>query len=70
VSSTLAELESHEIAGPPTTAAIGYLQELFGRRGSAGIQMASRARQGSIPQERVMAICVAYTAGLLERNGH
>ena len=69
VGATLAELGSHEIAGPPTTAAIGYLQELFGRRGRAGIQMASRALQGSIPQERVMAICVAYIAGLLELNG-
>lgn len=69
VGTTLAELGSHEIAGPPTTAAIGYLDELFGRRGRAGIQMASRALQGSIPQERVMAICVAYIAGLLELNG-
>jgi hypothetical protein len=32
--------------------------------------MASRARQGSIPQERVTAICVAYTAGLLELSDH
>lgn len=70
VGATLAELGSHEIAGPPTTAAIGYLQELFGRRGRAGIQMASRALQGSIPQERVTVICVAYTAGLLELTGH
>ncbi|MGC9220910.1 MAG: hypothetical protein ACP5H2_06095 [Solirubrobacteraceae bacterium] len=70
VGATLAELGSHEIAGPPTTAAIGYLEELFGRRGRAGIQMASRALQGSIPQERVMGICVAYIAGLLELSGH
>jgi len=66
VGATLTELAGHAVAGPATAAAIGYLDELFGRRGRAGIQMASRALQGSIPEDRVVAICVAYAAGVRE----
>lgn len=66
IATTLAELTGHAVAGPATAAAIGYLEELFGRRGRAGIQMAGRALQGSIPEERVAAICLAYTAAVLE----
>ena len=43
VGSTLVGLLEHPIAGPPTTAALAYLDELFGRRGRPGIQMAARA---------------------------
>jgi hypothetical protein len=64
VGSTLVELADHAVAGPATAAAIGYLGEVFGRRGRAGIQMASRALQGSIPEVRVVAICVAYAVGV------
>jgi hypothetical protein len=66
VGATLTELAGHAVAGPATAAGIGYLDELFGRRGRAGIQMASRALQGSIPEDRVVAICVAFAAGLRE----
>lgn len=66
VGATLAELAGHPVAGPATTAAVGYLEELFGRRGRVGTQMASRALQGSIPEERVVAICAAFTAALLD----
>lgn len=66
VGATLKELAGHAVAGPVTAAAIGYLDELFGRRGRAGIEMASRALQGSIPENRVVVICVAYVSGVRE----
>ena len=64
VGAKLAELALHPTAGPPTVAAVGYLGELFGRRGQTGVRMAARALVGAIPEERVTAICVAYTAAL------
>ncbi len=64
VGATLGGLLEHPIAGPPTTTAIAYLDELFGRRGRPGIQMAARALRVGIPEERVEAICVAYMAAL------
>lgn len=64
VGATLSGLLEHPIAGSPTAAAIRYLDELFGRRGRPGIQMAARALRVGIPEERVQAICVAHMAGL------
>jgi hypothetical protein len=64
VGATLAGLLRHPVAGPPTADAIRYLDELCGRRGRPGIQMAARALRVGIPEERVEAICVAYMAGL------
>jgi hypothetical protein len=64
VGATLAGLRTHPIAGPPTAAAIQYVDELFGRRGRPGIQMAARALRVGVPEERVEAICVAYIAAL------
>lgn len=69
VGATLVGLREHPIAGPPTTAAIAYLDELFGRRGRPGIQMAARALRVGIPEERVEAICVAYVAALRAAAG-
>jgi len=69
VGSTLVGLLEHPIAGPPTTAALAYLDELFGRRGRPGIQMAARALRVGIPEERVEAICVAYVAALRAAAG-
>lgn len=66
VRETLSALRGHSIAGQPTTAAIGYLDELFGHRGGRGIQMAARSFGGAIPQPRVEAICLAYAAALRE----
>jgi hypothetical protein len=43
VGATFVALLEHPIAGPPTAAAPRYLDELFGRRGRPGIQMAARA---------------------------
>ena len=64
VSPTLAELSEHPVAGPPTLAAVSYIDELFGRRGRPGIEMAARSFGGAIPLARVEAVSVAYTAAL------
>ena len=64
IGAKVAELARHPTAGPPTVAAVGHINELFGRRGQTGIRMAARALEGAIPEERVTAICVAYTAAL------
>lgn len=64
VGGTLTALLGHSIAGPPTADAVGYLDELFARRGRPGIQMATRALRLGIPEEGVEAICVAYMTAL------
>jgi hypothetical protein len=64
VSTTLTELSQHPVAGPPSVAAISYIDELFGRRGRPGIEMAARSFGGAIPLARVEAVSVAYTAAL------
>ena len=61
---TLNALTQDAVAGPPTTAALTYIDELFGRRGRPGIEMASRALRTAIPEDRVQAICVAYVTAL------
>ena len=53
------------IAGIPSTNALTYIEELLGRRGSLGIEMAARALQVAMPEEDR----VAYVAALLARSG-
>ncbi|MGH2843758.1 MAG: hypothetical protein ACRDKL_09265 [Solirubrobacteraceae bacterium] len=60
------ELLGHEIAGPPTSAAVSYLGELFGRRGGAGVQMAVRALTLALSEQQVETVSVAYTEALLQ----
>jgi hypothetical protein len=69
VGSTLAELCEHAVAGPPTVTAVSYIDELFGRRGRPGIEMAARSFGGAIPLARVEAVSVAYTATLRDVLG-
>jgi hypothetical protein len=64
IAATLSALAQDAIAGPPTTAALTYIEELFGRRGRPGIEMASRALRTAMPEDRVQAICVAYVTAL------
>jgi hypothetical protein len=64
IATTLGALAHDEIAGAPTRDALGYIQELFGRRGGRGIEMASRALRTAVPADRVQALCVAFVAGL------
>jgi hypothetical protein len=69
VAQTFTTLIVHPVAGQPSTDALDHLDELFGRRGRPGIRMASRALRVGMPEERVEAICTAYTARLLDFLG-
>ncbi len=65
VGATLATLCRDGVAGPVTVDAVSYLEELFGRRGSRGTEMAARALRVGMPQARVETLCVSYTERLL-----
>jgi hypothetical protein len=66
VATRLRDLERHAIAGPPTIAAMGYLADLFGRRNSAGVDLAARALRFVVPEDEVRTVCVRFTARLAE----
>lgn len=66
VAATFATLREHPRAGGPSTDALRYLDQLFGRRGRPGIEMAARSLRVGLPTARVEAICTAYTRTLLE----
>lgn len=66
VGATFRTLCAHPIAGGPSGDALAYLEELFGRRGRPGIEMAARALRLGIPEERVETISTAYVGRLLE----
>jgi hypothetical protein len=66
VGATFRTLCDHSIAGGPSRDALAYLDDLFGRRGRAGIEMAARALRLGMPEERIEAISTAYTGRLLE----
>jgi hypothetical protein len=65
VSQTFTGLLGHEQAGPPTQTAMLYLDELFGRAGGRGVQMAVRALNLAMTRQQVETLCVAYTEALL-----
>jgi ribosomal protein L11 len=52
------------VAGGPTLKALEVFRQLFGVRNGVGIEMAARALQVAMPEERVRAICLAYDAAL------
>lgn len=64
IGATLRVLEAHEVAATPTISAVGYIEEMFGRRAGPGIEMASRALRTAVPQERVQALCTGFVAAL------
>jgi hypothetical protein len=66
VGGTLAMLAHDEVAGPAAVEAIGYIEELFGRRGRRGIELAVRALRVGMPETRVETLCVSYTERLLD----
>ncbi len=66
MAATLAILAKGNLAGPSTLDAIKYLDNLFGRRGRPGIDMAAEALRIAMPKDRVLALCVAYTEGVLK----
>jgi hypothetical protein len=65
VAATITSLLTHDVARNVVTDAITYLDELFGRRGRRGIEMATQAMRLAVPADTVEAICVAYTTELL-----
>ncbi len=65
MAATLAILAKDEIAGPTTLDAIGYLENLFGRRGRPGIDVAAEALRITMPKDRVSALRVAYAEAIL-----
>jgi hypothetical protein len=65
VGTTFAALADDAVAGKPTSDGLVYIDELFGRRGRAGVVMAARALQLAMPEAAVETLCVAYTTELL-----
>lgn len=63
---TVAGLCADDLAGKVSTQAMAYLQEMFGRRGRAGIRMAASALRLGLPEERVEALSIAYTGALVD----
>jgi hypothetical protein len=64
VATTIAGLIADPTAAAATTFAVERFEELFGRRGGAGIEMAARALREAMPGERVQATSLAYTREL------
>jgi hypothetical protein len=66
VAATISWLLTDDVAGAVTANAVTYVDELFGRRGRPGIDMAVRAMRLALLEETVTAICVAYATELSE----
>jgi hypothetical protein len=66
VGATWGLLLGDDIAGEVSGEAVAYFDEMFGRRGGAGIEMAARAFRLGLPPERVEALCLAYVGGVSE----
>jgi hypothetical protein len=64
IAATLDVLAEDEVAGPPTREALKYIEDLFGRRGCPGIEMASRALRTAMPADRIEALCTGYATAL------
>jgi hypothetical protein len=69
VARQLGELSRDELAGEVSRAAVAYLDELFGRRGRPGTEMAVRALESAIPRERIEVLCAGYVSRLREALG-
>lgn len=61
----LGELARDPVAGEVVVSGVQHLVDLFGRRGSPGVQLAVQALSaGAVPRDRVVALLVAYLAEL------
>jgi len=69
VGASLATLRGSEVAGEVTDAAVGYISELFGRRGRPGVEMATRAMRLAMPADRLEVLILSYTRELLAAAG-
>jgi hypothetical protein len=58
------KLLADPVAGTPTRDGLGYLRQLFGRRGRPGVTMASNALRIAMDPDTVEVICSAYIAQL------
>jgi hypothetical protein len=67
--STLRTLLEDPVSAASARFAAERFRGLFGNRAGVGIEMASRALRGAMPEERVRAICMAYTEALYRRLG-
>jgi hypothetical protein len=65
VGATVAVLCDDDVAGAVSTAAVEYLDALFGRRGRPGIEMAARALRLAMPEDRVEVVSTAYVSAVL-----
>jgi hypothetical protein len=64
IAATLDMLAEDEVAGLSTKEALKYIDDLFGRRGRPGIEMASRALRTAMPADRIEALCTGYATAL------
>lgn len=64
VAATIERLLANPISASATGLALERFQGLFGRRGGAGIELATQALREAMPSDRVRAISLAYTEGL------
>jgi hypothetical protein len=65
VAATLRDLLSDPVAGQVTEHALGYMDELFGRRAGEGVVMAQRALRLAIEEAQIATLCVAFTEQIL-----
>ncbi len=66
VGERLRRLSGDPAAGASVVSGVGYLQELFGRRGARGVDLAVQALATGMPEETVRALATAYMGVLSE----
>lgn len=66
MAATLDELVAHPTAGPPTELMLERFGALFGSRAGSGIAMAAEAMRGAMPEDRVRAICMAFSEAMYD----
>jgi hypothetical protein len=59
-------LRADRIAGAVTATAMTLMADLFGTRGGPAITMAQRALALAIDPDQIGAVCIAFTAALLD----
>lgn len=70
VAQTFVHLVDDSVAGCVSREAIGLLDQLFGRAGRPGVEMAKRALRLALSEQEVEALCVAYAQALVRAVGH
>jgi hypothetical protein len=66
VGERLRHLAGDPAAGRSVAAGVEHLRELFGRRGSKGVELAVQALGAAMPEDSVRALSTAYMAALAE----